>query len=276
MSKKPTLVMVPGMFCHAGMYEKLKGYLEEAGYPCKALTLPCHTTKLSETPSLALGKKGIEDYVEHVVAEVERLGDFVLIGHSMGGLISMLTAAQENVKPRGLILLAPAAPAGVLALTPNVIRTFWPIMSKARFWEIPVALDYKNVRWAMFNELGDEAISRQVYEQMVWESGYAAFQMGFWVVDYSNATKLDPSAIKCPVSIFAGTKDRTTPFIVVKTAAKVLAMRPTVGQRLWSLVRRRPLIASGPPVKFIRLKGLGHWLLLELAPAEVLKEIERF
>lgn len=53
----------------------------------------------------------IDDHVKVTIEFLETLGsDVLLIGNSMGGLISLLAAAERPDLLRGLVLLAPAAP----------------------------------------------------------------------------------------------------------------------------------------------------------------------
>ncbi len=61
---------------------------------------------------------------------------------------------------------------------------------------------------------------REVYDKFVYESGRAAFEIGYWLFDSNGASKVDESKVSCPVLVVAGTQDRITPASVVRQVAK--------------------------------------------------------
>ncbi len=267
------------MFCHAGFFSKIVEFFQAKGYECLALTMPHHDRLLSQPPNPELAKLGILNYVENLEKIVEKLEkEFVLIGHSMGGLISMKTASLPSVHPKALILLAPAAPYGILALRLTVIKSFYPVLTKPNFWKIPISLSLENILYSMLNQLPENE-AQEIYDQMVWESGKAGFQMGFWSLDPAKATKLEPEGITCPIIIFSGQKDRITPHKVVKSTAEFLDLRPNLlvrlVERIWQLSKGQWEKQEFRRVKLIVLPEMGHWLLTELDPARILQEIER-
>ena len=275
---KPTIVLVHGMFCHAGVFEKIVEHFEAKGYECYALNLPYHDALLSKTPHPNLATVGINDYVDYLVESLEHLKkEYVLVGHSMGGLITMKTASLANIHPKAIVLLAPAAPWGIFALKYTVIKSFYDVLTTMNFWKMPINLSYENICYSMLNQL-PEAERRAIYNGLRWESGKAAFQMGIWPLDSSKATQLDPAGITCSIIIFAGKKDRITPFGVIKNTAKFLDLRPNILVRFFE---RLSQIRKGQwqkqefrRVKFIDLPEMGHWLITELDPQLILAEIE--
>ncbi len=279
MAEKPVLVFVPGMFCHAGFFQKLVDFFIALGYECLVTTMPYHDRLLTQPPRPELANLGILNYVEHLETIIEKLQrDFILVGHSMGGLIGMKTASLPNVHPKALILLSPAAPYGILALRYTVIKSFYPVLTTPSFWKIPISLSWENILYSMLNQVPEQE-AMEIFEQMVWESGKAGFQMGFWVLDPAKATKFEPQGITCPIIIFSGQKDRITPSKVVKDTAKFLDLRPNVlvrlVERLWQLRKGQWEKQEFRRVKFISLPDMGHWLLTELDPDRILQEIER-
>ena len=50
----------------------------------------------------------------------------MVIGHSLGGLLAQMLAAEDLVEKA--VLLTPAAPAGIFTIRPSVLRIFAPIM----------------------------------------------------------------------------------------------------------------------------------------------------
>ena len=55
----------------------------------------------------------------------------------------------------------------------------------------------------------------------MYESGRAAFEIGFWLLDLGKASYVDESKVTCPVLVIAGAEDRITPASVVKKTANI-------------------------------------------------------
>lgn len=93
-----------GPWCWQGFMERFAA----AGYDCHALALRGHSPS---DPVRALGRVRLVDYVSDVHQVLERLGEAVLIGHSMGGAVVQAVAGACDVA--ALIMAAPAPVAGV-------------------------------------------------------------------------------------------------------------------------------------------------------------------
>lgn len=256
MKKLPLLIFVHGMFCHAGVWDEMVAYFRSKGYDCLAVDLPFHDLPVGQMPPQAFARTSIRDYVsflKEVIAGVNR--EYVLIGHSMGGLIVMITASEPEIEPKSIILLSPAAPFGINGITPSVFWGFIGIMKDPFFRNKIVKMNFKAVCYSMLNRLPKEK-QQEIYDTLKFESGRATFELGFWFQDPFEATKVDPEGISCPIIIFAGTHDRITPIsVITKTARKL-------GYKKAKLERLSPIIK--PRVQLITLPEHGHWLPLEL------------
>lgn len=253
---KPLLIFVHGMFCHSGVWDQMVAHFKARGYDCLAVDLPYHDLPVGQMPAPAFARISIRDYVtflKDVIARVDR--EYVLIGHSMGGLIVMITASEPEIQPKSIVLLSPAAPAGINGITPSVFWGFRQIMADPFFRNKAVKMSFESVSYSMLNRLPEE-LRREIYDTLKFESGRAAFELGFWFMDPYKATEVDPNGIICPITIFIGTHDRITPLSVVKKTAKRL------GYKKAKLSRLSPIIP--PRVQLITLPRHGHWLPLEL------------
>jgi pimeloyl-ACP methyl ester carboxylesterase len=69
-----------------------------------------------DLPGYGAGSKalGIEAGLRATVEAAAPLDGPVLVGHSMGGLVAVRAARSPDVRPRGLVLLAPVPPVGVV------------------------------------------------------------------------------------------------------------------------------------------------------------------
>ena len=61
---------------------------------------------------------------------------------------------------------------------------------------------------------------KQTYERFVYESGQAAFEIGFWLIDVKGATQVNEKKVTCPMLVISGAEDRITPAAVVKKVHK--------------------------------------------------------
>lgn len=232
--KKETIFMIHGMMGGGWYWQNYKGFFEERGYCCITPTLRFHEVKPDEQPHPYLGTTSIMDYVNDLTEEIQKLdAPPILMGHSMGGLLAQILAGRGLAK--GLVLLAPAPPAGIFSLKLSVIRSFQEVLTWG-FWKKPFRLSFEKAVYATMH-LIPEPEQRKAYERLVYESGYAAFQIGFWLLDRTRATRVDEKKVKCPVLVLVGQEDRITPAPVVKRVAEkykgVSAYREFTGHAHW-------------------------------------------
>ncbi len=94
--------------------------------------------------------------------------------------------------------------------------------------------------YAMLGTLPPEE-RRATYARLVYESGRAASETGFWQMDRRHASRIDPEGIRCPVLVVSATDDRLTPAPVVRRTAALLGSK--------AVLREFP--------------GHGHWVVGE-------------
>ena len=219
-----TIVMIHGMWGGSWYWHNFKQFFEEKGYECLTPVLRYHDVDPKDAPHPELGTTSLLDYAGDLEEYIGKLEEKpIIMGHSMGGLLAQMLGARGLAE--SLVLLTPASPRGVNALKVSVIRSFWDVMTKWNiminwgFWRRPHRLSFERAVYAMLHLLpGNER--KSAYERMVSESGLAAFEIGFWLVDFSKATHVDQAKITCPVLVVSGAEDRITPASVVKNVAK--------------------------------------------------------
>jgi pimeloyl-ACP methyl ester carboxylesterase len=210
--------MIHGMWGGGWYWENYKTFLEEKGYQCITPTLPYHDMDPAAEPDPALGTMSLLDYAQYLEGVISELDSPpIVIGHSMGGLLAQILASRGLAK--ALVLLTPASPRGVLALKPSVIWSFISVMIKWGFWKKPMRLSFGKAVYSMLHLLSPEE-QKKTYESFVYESGRAAFEIGFWLLDSKRASAVDESKVTCPVLVIASKEDRITPASVVRNVAK--------------------------------------------------------
>ncbi|HXH73190.1 MAG TPA: alpha/beta hydrolase [Mariprofundaceae bacterium] len=210
--------MIHGMWCGAWCWDRYKDYFESAGYRCIAATLPFHDEAARNSPDPRLGRTSLLDYADALAEEIAALPEKpILMGHSMGGLLALMLAARGLAE--AAVLLTPASPAGIIGITPSVLRSFTGIISRWAFWN---KTTFPTMRAAIYGalHLTPDAERKAVFERLVHESGRAFFEMGLWPFDRRHASRVDATRVQCPMLVIAAGQDRSTPASVVRKLAE--------------------------------------------------------
>ncbi len=211
-----TIFMIHGMWGGGWVWENYKKFFGDKGYRCITPTLPFHDIDPKETPPPKLGTTSLLDYAEDLEKEIKKLNTPpILMGHSMGGLLAQILGSRGLAK--ALVLLTPASPAGINALKLSVIKSFWSGLIKC-LRKKPFRQTFKEAAYSTLYLVPKEE-QKEIYSKFVYESGQAAWEIGFWLFDLKRASKVDESKITCPVLVVAGAQDRITPASVVRKVA---------------------------------------------------------
>lgn len=230
-----TVFMIHGMWGAPWMWDNFRRVFEAHGYRCIVPTLRYHDMDPASAPDPRLGTTSLLDYAADLEQEIRALdAPPVIAGHSMGGLLAQMLASRGLA--RALILQTPAPPAGILALRPSVIRSFWSAQTRWGFWRRPFRQTFGEAVYSMLFLLTPEQ-QRQAYDRFVFESGRAACEIGYWFLDPRDAARVDAARVTCPVLVIAGELDRITPAPVVRKVARkyraVSTYREFAGHAHW-------------------------------------------
>ena len=212
-----TIFMIHGMWGTGAYWSNYQRFLEAEGYRCIATTLPYHDGEPDAAPDARLGSASLLDYASALEREIESLREKpIILGHSMGGLLAQILGARGLA--RALVLLTPASPAGIIALRPSVVRSFWSVQTRWRFWQRPMRQTFNEVAYSMLHRVPQHE-RRAIYDRFVHESGRAACEIGYWFLDPRRASSVDESKVTCPVLVVGATEDRIVPAAVVRRVA---------------------------------------------------------
>ena len=225
-AKPGPLLFVHGMWLGSWCWENYLRAAADAGWDAWALNLRGHH---GSRPVANLGEVGIADYVQDVLDCLRVLGEVVLVGHSMGGLIAQKVAEVGGA--RAAVFLTSAAPKGILVLR-------WPILWRMTRYAFPMSANrpFLATRAHMDALVGNRlSPERQadMYARMVPESGRAARELAFGLIP------VDENQVDCPALVVGAQWDRITP--------------PAVERR----------IAAKYDAEYLEAAGHGHMLMLE-------------
>ncbi len=171
----------------------------------------------------------------------------VLIGHSLGGLVSQLAAMHTPVA--ALVLLAPSAPWGVMPTTLKNTATISASPCSAIIGAGQSRRIIASRARTTLDRLTREQ-ARRTFARFVPESGRAIREAVQWWMDHSMASSAPVYRINAPVLALAGGKDRVNPSSTVRR----LAARFPNGQ-----------------AQFHEFPEMSHWLVGEPEYGDVAK-----
>lgn len=214
---KSIIMIIHGMWANGAYSQNYRNYFEERGYRCITPTLRHHDMPPGGPPDPRLGRTSVLDYVADLEAQIRNLDSPpFLVGHSMGGLLTQMLA--ERGLARAVILLTPASPAGILSLRISVLRSFLSCFFRWGAWRKPIRQTFGEWRYSMYHLLPAEQ-QRAMYEEAGYESGRAACEIGFWLLDPRRASRVDERRVNCPMLVVGAKEDRITPVAVVRKVA---------------------------------------------------------
>ncbi len=205
------VLLLHGMFCTPWHMGRLTEALVLQGFDAHALTLP--------RPRDGSGE-GLRDHVEFVksaAVEAGGAGSVALVGHSMGGLICLLAAAELADRPwmRKLALLGSAPPAGVNGFNLANLFAFLPAVLGPGARHLMKRKRYE----PLFMSRQDEALRAAAYGELVSEPRSLIRSITLGVAARRPRFAAAP---RFQSLVLAGAGDRATPPSVQRAIAKLL------------------------------------------------------
>jgi pimeloyl-ACP methyl ester carboxylesterase len=239
------IVFTHGAFCGGWAFDSFREPFEAAGFETHAPNLP-HHERGADLEQLA--QAGLRDYSEALTAYARELrAPPVLVGHSLGGLVSQMAAMHTPIA--GLVLLAPSAPWGVMPTTLDEHSNNFGLSLLGDYWRRPIPPDYRVARSTTLDRLSrDDA--RKAFARFVPESGRAIREAVQWWSDTSMSGQAPVYRISAPVLGVGGGKDRVNP---ASTVRRVVSRFPN-GQ-----------------ANFHEFPEMSHWLVGEPEAPDVAK-----
>lgn len=231
--KKSPVVMIHGAFCGPWAMEGLKQTFEAAGY---RVTTPCLRFHDTPSPPAALGMTSLADFASDLEDELAALKTPpILVGHSMGGLLSLMLAARRDVA--ALVLLAPSPPWGVPPATLAEIASAQAMFLHPGFWT-QVLEPNRDIAISQSLNCLPREMRDAVLDRFGSESGRAMHEIMHWALDMNRTTEVEVAAVTAPMLFLTGSEDRVnSPGTVARIAAR---------------------FGAGATAEV--LEGRGHWL----------------
>ncbi len=242
--------MIHGAFCGGWAFEKFRQPFEQNGFEVFTPTLRHHDGE----GSAEVGRMGLADYardIEEMLAELNEAP--ILIGHSLGGLLAQMIAARRKV--RGLVLIAPCAPWGIMPTTLFEVASAQALFLAGHYWNMALNPNYGVAAAHALDKLSREERG-SVFERFVPESGLATFEILHWALDFKQASYVRARSVACPILCLVGSQDRINPPSTTRRVAERYDGRATfeelsdhshwlIGEPGWQSIAGRALTWIG-------------------------------
>ncbi|MCV7278670.1 alpha/beta hydrolase [Mycolicibacterium flavescens] len=193
---KPPVLFLHGVFGSPSLLTPWTAFFENAGFECHAPALPGR----EPTDDDVLARTGIEDCFEVARAAFDRLDTApIVIGHSMGGLLTQKLAAART--PRAAVLLA-SIPPGVLWPQLRPLPHLFPLLPKILAGK-PFRPSERTLREVPLSTL-TRAEQDELLPRLVRDSGRVFREMSMGAA----STRVDARAVTCPVLCVSAGEDR--------------------------------------------------------------------
>jgi pimeloyl-ACP methyl ester carboxylesterase len=203
-----TIVFIHGMFMTALCWEKWVPYFQGRGYTCLAPNWPGRDKPVEELrrehPNPQLGRLGLSDVVDHFENIIrQRPEKPLLVGHSMGGLVTQLLL-QRDVAAAG-VAIDSAPPAGVFTPSWSFLKANFPMINPFVPASAPRRMPLEDFQYAFVNTL-PLAEQQADYERYVVPESRQVPRDSL-----ASAGAIDFKKAHAPLLLIAGEKDHIIP-----------------------------------------------------------------
>lgn len=255
------VVLLHGAFVGGWIFERLRAALSRRGWRTHAPDLPFHGSEFAGQPAdPGLTGQGLQDYRAAMADVVRRLpGRPVLIGHSLGGLLAQMLAAEGLC--RAAILLAPVAPWGLMPRSLEEVNgSLALLLRNGHMAQQAIPPDLTIAATFSMDKL-PAALQRDTLRRMVPESGRALQEAILWWLDWRAASRVSFHRVQCPLLVLTGSDDRVTP-----PATSRAITQQYRGRAVFRELPGMSHFLFGEPNEEILFRDIGDWLA-ELPPA---------
>jgi pimeloyl-ACP methyl ester carboxylesterase len=253
------IVFIHGLWLTSRSWERFETFFTDAGYNVVAPEWPRKHGDIDEIrrTSDRVAGLGIAEIAGHYEAFIKGLdAPPIIIGHSFGGLITML------LLDRGLgaagVAIDPAPPKGIFKLPPRQLKASSPALLHPTTRRGVVALTLDEFTYGFANTCTPEA-ARAAYERYaVPDTARPLHEAAFANLNPRAPTRIDYRRTRAPLLITAGEKDNTVPASVSRSIYKKQSVSASRTDLL-EFAGRSHLLIAGEGWEEVAA-SIEHWL----------------
>lgn len=209
---RPPILLVPGAWTRAAAFDDVRDALQAGGHATEVVELPARSRRVAQLDRGGLS--AIDATVDERIAALDEPP--ILIGHSLGGLMSL--RATRRHEARALVLLMPAPPTGMLPTILgdavkhpyNSFRTLGAVVSVT----LGTRLGFGPPDGLYSSAATPETLARGV--------AYRADESWSVLAALAVGSREPVAPVGVPTLVVAGHQDRFTPTRVLRTLASAL------------------------------------------------------
>jgi pimeloyl-ACP methyl ester carboxylesterase len=257
------IVFVHGLWLLPASWDRWVTLFEEAGYVGVTPGWPDDPETVAEArahPEVFAGKgiSEIADYQEAIIRRLNRKP--VIIGHSFGGLLTMILAGRGLAAAS--IAISPAPFRGVLPLPFAALRTASVGLRNPANWNRAVPLTFEQFRYSFANVVGEDEARELYLGYSVPGAGEPLFQAASANLNPWSEARVDSlNPARGPMLIISADADHTVPWAIANASFKKEKRNQGV-------------------TEIVKMSGRGHSLTIDAGWREVadkaLEFVKRF
>ena len=221
-SKATPVVFVHGLWLLPSSWSRWVTLSEEAGYVGLTPGWPDDPETVAEArehPEVFAGKgiSEIANYQEGIIRRLDRKP--VIIGHSFGGLLTMILAGRGLAAAS--VSISPAPFRGVLPLPISALRAASVALRNPANWNRAVPLSYEQFRYSFANAVGEDEAKELYLGYSVPGAGEPLFQAAAANLNPWSEARVDSTnPERGPMLIVSADSDHTVPWAIANAAYK--------------------------------------------------------
>ena len=221
-SSSAPVVFVHGLWLLPSSWERWAAFFEEAGYVAVTPGWPDDPATVEEAranPEVFAGKGigEIADYQEGIIRRLERKP--VVIGHSFGGLLTMILAGRGLAAAS--VAISPAPFRGVLPLPISALRAASAALRNPANWNRAVPLSFEQFRYSFANAVDEDEAKELYLGYSVAGPGEPLFQAAAANFNPWSEAKVDTkNPERGPMLIISADTDHTVPWAIANASYK--------------------------------------------------------
>jgi len=253
------VVFVHGLWLLPSSWERWETLFEQGGYAAVTPGWPDDpetVTQAREHPEVLAGKgiAEIAGYEEAIIRRLDRKP--VIIGHSFGGLLTMILAGRGLAAAS--VAISPAPFRGVLPLPFAALRTASVALRNPANWNRAVPLSYEQFRYSFANEVGEDEAKELYLGYSVPGAGEPLFQAASANLNPWTEAKVDSeNPDRGPMLVISADSDQTVPWAIANAAYKKQKRNKGV-------------------TEIVKMPGRGHSLTIDAGWREVAEKALEF